>query len=278
MRAKEDSQCFFEGKAVLLLKNIIVKFIEIINYPVSILNRIFIMWARLFNISLPLKYYKNRLYNSQYGEDGILDEIFRRLNIKTGWFVEFGASDGIFCNNTSGLVKKGWKGIYIEGDVVKFQELEKNMRKHKDIICICKYISLEKGYSINETLANTDIPKDFDLFNIDIDGNDYWVWESLIYIPKVVVIEYNSNFNPDESKVIKYNPNHSWDETRYYGASALAMYKLGRLKGYTLVAKTKDNLIFIKDEYMKERFKSFDVRSIIKNEVHKITTKEFIEV
>jgi hypothetical protein len=66
---------------------------------------------------------------------------------------------------------------------------------------------------------------------------------------RVVVIEYNSNFRPDESLVMPYDPTHRWDKTDYYGASAAALVKLGRERSYTLVDVTpRVNLFFVADE------------------------------
>lgn len=68
-----------------------------------------------------IKYRKN--YYSQNGEDGVIEEILKRMGIKQGWFVEFGAWDGKYLSNTYALVEKGWKGVEIEGDKTKFEKL-----------------------------------------------------------------------------------------------------------------------------------------------------------
>ena len=65
-----------------------------------------------------LRYYSN-VY-SQVGQDGIIREIFRRLNISKGYFCEFGAWDGVLHSNTRWLYEIGWEGIYIEPDEKKF--------------------------------------------------------------------------------------------------------------------------------------------------------------
>ena len=80
--------------------------------------------------------YTNRFYNtysknvySQNGEDGIVEELLKRLNITNGWVCEFGAWDGIHLSNTFNLVKKGFNAVFIEGDVNKYSDLLKTVNK-----------------------------------------------------------------------------------------------------------------------------------------------------
>ena len=47
--------------------------------------------------------YRENKY-SQFGEDGIIQEICYRQGIKVGWFVEFGAWDGKHLSNTYNLL------------------------------------------------------------------------------------------------------------------------------------------------------------------------------
>jgi len=65
--------------------------------------------------------------HSQYGEDGILSEIYRRLGVTAGFFVEFGAWDGMHLSNSYALVEAGWSGCYIEGDPDRFRTLCDNL-------------------------------------------------------------------------------------------------------------------------------------------------------
>ena len=59
---------------------------------------------------------------SQNDEDGIIQEIFNRIGVTNKTFVEFGAYDGLE-NNTTYLLMKGWRGLWIDGDPKKMKIL-----------------------------------------------------------------------------------------------------------------------------------------------------------
>ena len=91
--------------------------------------------------------YTNLFYNtyskniySQNGEDGILEELLKRLNINNGWVCEFGAWDGIHLSNTFNLVKNGFDAVFIEGDVNKYNDLLRTVNKYNNIIPINAFV------------------------------------------------------------------------------------------------------------------------------------------
>ena len=139
---------------------------------------------------------------SQNGEDGIIQEILKRLNLNNSeekWCVEFGAWDGIYLSNTFNLVLNDWNAVYIEGDKSKYIDLLNTVKKHKKIVPINAFVAKDKTskLSLDNLLKKTKVPLDFELLSIDIDSFDLEVWESLnIYNPKIVVIEINSSYPP----------------------------------------------------------------------------------
>lgn len=179
---------------------------------------------------------------SQNGEDGIIAEIFRQLKISTGWFVEFGAWDGIHLSNTYNLAAHaGWSGVYIEGNPQKFQDLLKTTAQFPDKLHpLCAMVGFEGEGKLDDLLARTPIPKDFDLLSIDIDSYDWQVWNALEnYRPKLVIIECNCAIAPDVHSV--HNPPAS------EGASFKALVDLGKKKGYSLVAHTGNCFFVLKE-------------------------------
>jgi hypothetical protein len=195
---------------------------------------------------------------SQGDEDGIISEILRRINISRGYFVEFGVGDGLE-NNTAYLLLKGWKGAWIEGNKKYCQNI---IRKFKSQInegtltLTHSYINKE---NIIELFKDVNIPLEFELLSIDVDGNDYWIWEKLRdYKPKIVILEYNATFRPDCKWIMKYNPQHVWRNTNYFGASLKAFEVLGIKKGYKLVGCSFSgmNAFFVREDLIADKFAS----------------------
>jgi hypothetical protein len=164
-----------------------------------------------------------RQVHSQGGEDGVLQRIFECLGATNRFFVEFGAWDGQHLSNTAHLrLDQGWTGLLMDGDPERVS----------GVVCN-EFVTAENVQTLFEKHG---VPRGFDLLSIDIDGNEYWVWQAIRdWRPRVVVMEYNVFFGIDVSKTMPYNATHRWDKTMFHGASLAALRKLGRDKGYTLL-------------------------------------------
>jgi hypothetical protein len=182
---------------------------------------------------------------SQYGEDGIIEKILSIINDNDKWCVEFGSWDGKNCSNTFNLItNKGYRGVLIEGNPRRFKDLVKTYEANKKVIPLNAMVGFDRENSLDRILEKTDIPSNFDLLSIDIDGNDYHVWQAVEdYKPKVVVIE----FNPTIPKQVEFVQPKDMSITQ--GSSLLATSKLGKSKGYELVAATANNAIFVAERY-----------------------------
>jgi hypothetical protein len=187
-----------------------------------------------------ISYAYNRF--SQNGEDGIIAELCQRLGITTGWFVEFGAWDGKHLSNTYNLLANhNWRGIHIEGSAERYKDLLVTKAAFPERLhTICAFVDLEGSNKLDNLLAHTPVPHNFDLLSIDVDSIDFQIWNSLTeYKPKIVVIECNPVLPPG---VLQLH-----DPPRYIGASFSSFVELGAKKDYQLVCHT-GNCFFVRKE------------------------------
>lgn len=185
---------------------------------------------------------------SQFGEDGIIHEILKRISNKIEldhWCCEFGAWDGLHLSNTARLIREdSYRAVLIEGDKKRLKDLEFNY-PDSGVIKICSFVTTTGSTSLDNILAKTDIPLDFDFLSIDIDGMDYWILESLVsYRPKIICIE----FNPTIPNVVNFV--QVSDPRVKHGSSAKAIASLGGDKGYGVVAATECNLFLVRNDLM----------------------------
>lgn len=218
-----------------------------------------LLWDNLLcdrlNNSKCLEKYGFKVY-SQNDEDGIIEEIFSRIGLTNRLFVEFGVQDGIESNGHY-LLLKGWKGLWIECDEKYYQKILMNFESTilaGNLKVVNAFITKD---NINRIMTDSSIKGEIDLLSIDIDGNDYHVWKEITVIsPRVVTIEYNAKIPPDCEWTMPYCEQHVWDGGDKYGASLLALMKLGEEKGYTLVGTNISgiNAFFVRNDCINDKF------------------------
>lgn len=196
-----------------------------------------------------LKRYERQVY-SQNGEDGIIEEIFRRIGKTNKYFVEFGVENGLETNSTY-LLLKGWSGLWLEGSSKAIKNIHRRFSRviqNGQLTAPQAFITAE---NIEALFAEASVPAELDMLSIDVDRNDYYVWKAIAsYSPRLVVIEYAATIPPTTSWVIDYDANKTWDGTSFSGASLKALEELGREKGYSLVECdfTGSNAFFVRDD------------------------------
>lgn len=205
----------------------------------------FLQQVRFYEVESPLLKYQYNV-ESQNGEDGIIAHIFNTLpNVQKRYCVEFGAWDGKYLSNCFNLVRNmGWFGLFIEANDAKFEKLIQNHGDSKNVTCLKRYVEFDGPNRLENLVDEAKFPLDFDLLSIDIDGADYFVWESIQrFRPRVVIIEFNPSIPNDVIFV------QAKDMNINQGASLLALVMLGKKKGYELICATACNAIFILKEF-----------------------------
>lgn len=189
-----------------------------------------------------LKREYGRNVTSQDGEDGIIEEIFRRLNIAGGVCMEFGAWDGKNLSNTWTLWhERGFGAVLVEAVEDRAAKLKEATRDFHQVQVMCAYVQAEGNNSVDGILSRCGVKPDIELVSIDVDGDDYHIFSAIReYHPRVVVVEYNATMG-SRLKIVQA-------PGEMLGSSGAAIIELAHRKGYKLAACTNVNLIFCQEK------------------------------
>lgn len=192
---------------------------------------------------------------SQFGEDGILQYLARETGLSRSeqTFVEFGVQNYSESNTRFLLMNDHWRGLIIDGsqeyiDSVRNQDL---YWRH-DLTAVAAWIDRD---NIDRLIGDAGLSGDIGVLSIDIDGNDYWVWERIVVVnPVIVVVEWNSVFGPDHAISVPYDPAFQRQQAHhsclYWGASIRAFEHLAAQRGYALLGSNTaaNNLFFVRKD------------------------------
>jgi len=193
---------------------------------------------------------------SQFGEDGVIAEIFRRIGVSTRTFVEIGVGDGLE-NNTTYLLLQGWRGSWLEGDKKQVEQIRRTFSRPLAEGVLQVRESFVTAENVADLVAEMKVKSEPDLLSLDVDQNTYYVWAALAGLrPRVVVIEYNSNFPAGLDWKVPYHPGKVWDGSFYYGASLKALELLGLSMDYVLVGCpiSGNNAFFVRRDLANDHF------------------------
>jgi hypothetical protein len=180
---------------------------------------------------------------SQRGEDGVIQYLISKIDIPNPVFVEFGVETYTESNTRFLMMNNNWSGLVIDGSKSNIDFIKKDFVYWKyDLTAIQSFITKDNiDALIGDYVGNV---RDIGLLSVDIDGNDYWVWESISCInPRIVICEYNSVFGPKEKLSVPYDPafvrSRAHHSELYFGASLAAFCHLAEKKGYDFVGTTR---------------------------------------
>lgn len=199
----------------------------------------------------PLRDAEFRVY-SQFGEDGILQFLVRHGDVRSRTFVEFGVQNYVESNTRFLLLHDNWSGLVLDSsrEYVDFIRSGALFWRH-ELTAECAFITRE---NIDELLGRH-FRGEIGLLSIDIDGNDYWVWDAIECVaPAIVVCEYNSVLGGARAVTVPYRPNFDRAAAHYshlyFGASLPALCRLAAAKGYSLLGATSAgvNAFFMRND------------------------------
>jgi len=200
---------------------------------------------------MDLNLYQKRVL-SQWGQDGVLEKIFDTIGTTNKYFVEFGSSgNDSGMGNTAYLRRRGFNGLLMDGSERPYNA-DVNDKKYE------VNIEMVSASNINGLFEKYNVPSEFDFLSIDIDGQDFHVWNKLDkYSARVVSIEMNYHIQAGLDKVMPLNDNWVWNRGdipgEMYGSSITALKKLGNKKGYALVASCMSDVIFVRNDLVYNR-------------------------
>lgn len=259
------------SRKIRSFRNFFLKFIEkksitlyfVIIVPFSILKFLYRKNKKITNQKYSEHLDEINTYEfkktSQNNEDGIIHYIFNKIQLKKINFIEIGFD--YYENNSINFLHKVNKGLFIDGSnekVLKLKSILKILYPFKNIKVLLKFIHRD---NLNEIINNHFSKKEeIDFLSIDVDGNDYYLFENLSINPKIICIEYNFWYGSNIKCSVPYDKNSIWKHgSLYSGASLDALCSLAKNKGYHLIALDSNcvNAFFIRSD-LRHKFEVID--------------------
>ncbi len=190
---------------------------------------------------------------SQNGEDGIIQFLIRNVPIRRPIFIEFGVHDYAEANTRYLLKHNNWSGLVMDGSIENISRIKSEpLYVMHDLTAMCAFIDRD---NINGLIRASRIEGDIGILSIDVDGNDYWIWEAIDCVsPRIVICEYNSLFGPRKKVTSLYDKTFVITRAHfsglYWGGSIGAFDHLARKKGYSLVGSNSagNNVFFVRND------------------------------
>jgi len=195
---------------------------------------------------------------SQWGEDGIIDWLIERANIPPSLqtFIEFGVETYRESNTRFLLQNRNWRGFIMDGSSgMEKAVITDGLYSKYSLSARQAFITRE---NINDLLASSGLGRDIGLLSVDLDGNDYWIWEAIDAVsPVICVCEYNAVFGDIHPVSVPYDPQFYLTSAHYshlyWGTSIAALRSLAAKKGYRFVGTTLagNDAFFVREDFAK---------------------------
>jgi hypothetical protein len=226
---------------------------------------------------MPYKHIKDagfRVY-SQFEEDGIILYVLSMIGFKTKRVVEMCCGSGEECMATNLILNHGFDGYLFDGNQDNISRAEVFFRSKKDCLLYPPVLthSWITSENVNEILIKSGGAGEVDLFSLDIDGNDYWIWNAINAInPRLLVFETHNAIPSNKSITIEYRDDFdcsskSGAEWEYKGVSLLAMQRLCKRRGYRMIGSHRHgfNVFFLREDEGIDKFPEVSIEEVHDN-------------
>lgn len=213
----------------------------------------------------PLDRHEFRVH-SHAGEDGIVQYLIHNVRISNPTFVEFGVEDYREANTRFLLQNDRWVGLVMDGNPENIARIQADpIYWNSPLTAIAAFITRE---NVNQILADAGLAGEIGLLSIDVDGNDYWIFDAITAVsPAIAIVEYNHRFGPSRSVTIPYDPHFarrrsdaSW---LCAGASLAAIVSAAARKGLSFVGCNSfgNNAFFVRTDLMSSGLTACDIEN-----------------
>ena len=194
---------------------------------------------------------------SQWGDDGIIQYLIHHIPGLIPRFIEFGVSNYLEANTRFLLLNDNWRGLIFDGSDANIQFIKNDTLSWRyDLNSERLFVTKA---NINEAIAKQGFDGEIGILHIDIDGNDYWIWDCLHVVnPQIVIMEYNSVFGNKGAISVPYKDDFYVTDAHYsnlfFGASLKAMDFLAQKKGYQFIGTNTagNNAYFLRNDLLNE--------------------------
>jgi hypothetical protein len=192
---------------------------------------------------------------SQFGDDGIIQYLINNVEIENETFVEFGVENYTEANTRFLLINNNWSGLVMDGSKAHVDHIRNDQIYWRyDLTAVHSFIDKE---NINGLISSNNVSGPIGILSIDLDGNDYWIWETINVVDPIIVIsEYNSVFGDRHAITIPYDPAFYRTDAHYsnlfWGCSLKALCLLAEKKGYAFVGcnSNGNNAYFVRKDQL----------------------------
>lgn len=191
---------------------------------------------------------------SQWGEDGILEYLFTKLEISKPKIVEFGVGTFDECNSRFAAEFRNASVYMVDLNKNLISSVEKlEIFWRNSLFPVIDRITPDNA-SVHLKTAES-IMEGIDVLSLDIDGNDYWVLKALdLEAVSIVVCEYNPIYGGDSACTIERDDEFDRVQTHYsglhYGMSLRAAVSLMESKEFVFIGSNRvgNNAFFLRKE------------------------------
>jgi len=192
---------------------------------------------------------------SQFGDDGIIEWLVSRLADIPTVFVEFGVADYKEANTRFLLFHRNWRGLVMDASAKNIEMVRRHQSYWRhELTAVAAFIDCD---NIDRLIADSGYSGEIGVLHIDIDGNDYWVWQATTVVdPWIVIVEYNATFGDVRPLTIPYDAaflrGKAHASNLYYGAGIKALEHLASVRGYTMLGTNRagNNSYFLRNDLL----------------------------